>query len=387
MLNEAVRLTTSAPNLLRSNPRVDPLLAADVRIAAVGMATPPEKYTQKEIPDLFAFTHPTVKKFFSYDHIQSRHLFAPPRDPMTGHPIEESYGDLLKKFERGALEIGGQALADALAARGLKTSDIDYLACVTSTGFIIPGLSALFIKHFGLRTDCQRADIVGMGCNAGLNGLNAITGWSLMNPGRVGVLLCVEICSAIYSIDDTPRTAIVNSLFGDGAVACVIENNPVQALRLKSAAARAPHARLLGFESQLIPESSDQLRFEWDETKKRYSFFVGKDTPRATAAVADQPVRRLLERFQLAQADIQHWVIHGGGNAILTGMQNKLGLEAQALRHTRSVLRDFGNVSSASFLFSYSRLMQEGLVRAGDLGLLMTMGPGLTVETALVRWE
>jgi predicted naringenin-chalcone synthase len=50
------------------------------------------------------------------------------------------------------------------------------------------------------------------------------------------------------------------------------------------------------------------------------------------------------------------------------------------------VLRDYGNISSASVLFSYQRLMEEGVVRRGDYGVVMTMGPGSTIETALIRW-
>jgi predicted naringenin-chalcone synthase len=56
------------------------------------------------------------------------------------------------------------------------------------------------------------------------------------------------------------------------------------------------------------------------------------------------------------------------------------------VRHTTGVLRDFGNLSSGSFLFSYQRLLQEKAIGAGDYGVLMTMGPGSTIETALVQW-
>jgi predicted naringenin-chalcone synthase len=63
-----------------------------------------------------------------------------------------------------------------------------------------------------------------------------------------------------------------------------------------------------------------------------------------------------------------------------------LGLTAHDVRHTTSVLRDLGNVSSGSFLFSLERLLAEGPPAPGDLGVLMTMGPGSQIETALVRW-
>jgi polyketide synthase Type III len=50
------------------------------------------------------------------------------------------------------------------------------------------------------------------------------------------------------------------------------------------------------------------------------------------------------------------------------------------------VLRHFGNLGSGSFLFSYKRLVEEGFVQRGDKGVMMTMGPGSTIETALLSW-
>ena len=58
-----------------------------------------------------------------------------------------------------------------------------------------------------------------MGCNAGLNALNAVSGWAAANPGKLAVMVCVEVCSAAYVFDGTMRTSVVNSLFGDGAAA------------------------------------------------------------------------------------------------------------------------------------------------------------------------
>lgn len=372
---------------------LEPLAQSNVAIYHVAFATPPNCYKQIELPDYFNFKNPTVRKFFGYSHIQNRYLYLPPKDPKTGQPIEEPYGELLRKFERGALQIGGNALKESLDNAGLQPKDIDFLCCVTSTGFTVPGLTALFIREFELREDCQRLDVVGMGCNAGLNGLSAVASWSAANPGKTAVLLCTEVCSAIYTIDDTVRTAIVNSLFGDGAIACIVQNNQIEPkkpkeMSLKSRTARnLLNAKLLGFESQIIPEFWRELRFDWDEKKNRYSFHVGKDTPGAIAKVADIPLSKLLNRFDLQKEDISHWVIHGGGNAILVGMQEKLKLTDFDVRHTRSILRDYGNVSSGSFLFSYKRLMEEGLVRPGDFGIMATMGPGLCIEMGLVQWN
>jgi predicted naringenin-chalcone synthase len=63
-----------------------------------------------------------------------------------------------------------------------------------------------------------------------------------------------------------------------------------------------------------------------------------------------------------------------------------LGLTSYDVRHTTTVLRDYGNLSSGSFLFSMERLLAENKARPGDYGVMMTMGPGATIETSLLQW-
>ena len=100
--------------------------------------------------------------------------------------------------------------------------------------------------------------------------------------------------------------------------------------------------------------------------------------------------RPLLDRLSIwiddTRYDIAHWVVHSGGKKVIDSVAVNLGLTRYDLRHTISVLRDYGNLSSGSFLFSYERLVEEDAVRPADYGVLMTMGPGSTIETALIQW-
>ena len=103
-------------------------------------------------------------------------------------------------------------------------------------------------------------------------------------------------------------------------------------------------------------------------------------------AHAERVVDRLLAGTGLRRSDIRHWLVHSGGKKVIDAVRVNLGLTRHDVRHTTSVLRDHGNLSSGSFLFSYERLRDEKAAVPGDLGVLMTMGPGSTIETALVRW-
>ncbi len=347
------------------------------RILSVGCANPPDRYIQSEIPEIFGIDSGPIKDLFSSAHIYSRHLYLPPPHP-EGEIPEESQGELLAKHLRGALEIGPQAVTRCLEPEGLTVEDIDYLCCVTTTGFLAPGLTAHVMKQMGFRPDCSRVDVVGMGCNAGLNALNPVASWAAANPGRNALMLCIEICSAAYVFDDSFRTAIVNSLFGDGSAAALIRADPLDEPR------DAP--RVLGFSSHIITDAIGAMRFDWDDRAGKFRFFLDREIPYVLGVNVEKPVGRLLGAHGLKRRDISHWIVHSGGKKVIDAIKYNIGITAFDVRHTTSVLRDYGNLSSASFLFSYKRLLEEGRVRRGDYAVMMTMGPGSTIETALLRW-
>ena len=352
------------------------MLDARPRILSVGTANPPERYRQEDLLDRFVVEDPRIRSLFTSSHIRTRHLYLPPVDE-NGAP-SETQGELLAKHRRGAMDIGPQAVNRCLTPLGLGVRDIDHLVCITTTGYMVPGLTALLIREMGFREDCSRADIVGMGCNAGLNGLNLTSSWALANPGRNALMVCVEICSAAYVFDGSMRTAIVNSLFGDGSAAVLVRASE------KDEPLFAP--RILGFNSHIIPEAVGAMRYDWDENFGKFSFFLDRDIPYVVGANAEKPLRRLLDANGLKRRHVSHWLVHSGGKKVVDAIKYNVGLTDHDVRHTHSILRDYGNLSSGSFLFSFQRLLAEGRVKRGDYGVMMTMGPGSTIETALIRW-
>jgi polyketide synthase Type III len=352
-------------------------------IASVGSAFPDQFYSQDEVGALLGLENRVVKKLLRSPHIQKRHLYLPAKDVRTGHLLPESAADLHAKFRDGALEIGSRAIRNALEAVSLSPADVDYLLCVTSTGFMVPGLSSLFSRELGFDRNLVRADIVGMGCNAGLNGMNPLVQWVKNHPGRVALLVCCEINSAMYVVDATVRTGIVNSLFGDGAAAAVLTTyagNGTGPLPSR------PVPCVLDFESFCLPEQWGAMRFDWNDSAGKWSFYLDREIPYVIGFNVRQPVERLLARNGLDFSAIRHWVLHTGGGAVIDSVKLSMGLDEHDVRHTRSVLREYGNISSGSFLVSLERLLAEDCASAGDLGVMITMGPGAQIETALLEF-
>jgi predicted naringenin-chalcone synthase len=347
------------------------------RIVGVGTATPPTSYSQLELLDRFGIKDRRIRSIFLNSAIDRRFLTLPYVSKEGSHP-NESQRELLTKHRKCAIDIGAQAIGACIGNCNASLSDISYLCCVTTTGFLSPGVSAFLCRELGLEPDRARLDVVGMGCNGGLNALNATASWALANPGKLAIMLCVEICSAAYVIDETLRTGVVNSLFGDGAAA----------IALMSAAGdkTSEGPAILKFNSRLITEAIDAMRYEWDESHGKFSFFLDPQIPYVVGANIETTINGLLAGTGLRRSDIVHWVVHSGGKKVIDAIRINLGLSAHDLRHTISVLRDYGNLSSGSFLFSYQRLMSEGTIARGDYGVMVAMGPGSTIESALLQW-
>ena len=128
------------------------------------------------------------------------------------------------------------------------------------------------------------------------------------------------------------------------------------------------------------------MRFDWDADAGKWSFFLDRDIPYVIGFNVREPVETLLKRNGLDLSAVRHWVLHTGGGVVIDSVKVSLELEEHDVRHTRSVLRDYGNISSGSFLVSLQRLLAEGSASTGDRGVMVTMGPGAQIETALLEF-
>jgi polyketide synthase Type III len=344
------------------------------RIVSVGTAQPCQHYSQDALADLLEVPDGLGRRLFKNAGIEGRFLYLEPT--ADGNIPDEDEGDLLARHRRGCIEVGRAAIERCLAPVALEPSDVDFLCCVTSTGFMLPGVSAMYVKHLGFRADCQRIDIVGMGCNAALNGFNAAACWASANAGRNALVVCCEINSAIHVRDQRTVTSLVNSLFGDGGGAVLFNcETPV---------ARTPE--ILGFSSHIIPDAWRAISYHWSRDHNKFELFLDKAIPAVLGEHSPHPIQALLDEFGICRCDISHWLVHAGGVKVITAIRDANGLEPHDLRHATDVLRRTGNLGSATVIFSYEDLLREEVVDPGDYGLLVTMGPGATVETALVRW-
>ncbi|MGM9998920.1 MAG: type III polyketide synthase [Candidatus Bruticola sp.] len=355
------------------------------RIASIGTAVPPTSYTQAELARYFGVNNRKIQSLFANSHIKKRHLNLPVLEELirkqdAEQPIHSEDPDILiARHRQGVIFLGTEALSQALLQAGMSPEQLDYIVCVTSTGFLCPGASALLTKELGLSEQIYRLDIVGMGCNAAMNALQPLINFLRIHPEKAAALVCIENCSSAYVVDEKMVTAVVNSLFGDACAALIVAGG-----RCTKASVNPNLPEVLDFESQIVTEAQHTMRFEHQQG--RLSFFLDKDIPYFLGQNAHKPVGRLWERHSLKKRDISWWLVHSGGKKVIDSIKMNLGLSDYDLRHTIDILAEYGNISSCSVLYALKRLSNEKVAQPGDLATVITMGPGASIETALLRW-
>jgi len=348
-------------------------------VRSVGTALPPHYADQETL--IAAFRTHWAKEHFHLERIEELHRSVQVGGRHLAVPIDEYPGlaDLRARNDawlRVSTDVGERAVRQALDRAGLDPSDVDHLFFVTVTGIATPSIDARLMNRLGLRPNVKRTPIFGLGCVAGAAGTARASDVLRAFPDQVAVLLSVELCSLTLQREDLSIANIIASgLFGDGAAALVLSGG-------ERPAPGAPS--IVATRSVFYPDSERVMG--WDVVNGGFKVVLSAKVPEVVRTHVRGDVDDFLAAHGLSTRDIRHWVAHTGGPKVLEAFEDTLQLPPGALARSWRSLREVGNLSSASVLFVLESLLASGEARAGDLGLLMAMGPGFCSELVLLRW-
>ncbi len=296
-----------------------------------------------------------------------------------------------KEYQEHSVKLGRQVAADCLKNAGIDAKDVDLIITTSCTGVIIPSLDAYLINDLGFRSDVRRLPITELGCAAGAAALGRA--WDFLKGVPEGnvLIVSVELPSLTFQRRDmSPANLISTILFGDGAAAAVVS-------RGNSVASGALHAgngngnavavnrpRILGTRSHLFPNSIDAMGFDLKEGGLH--IVLSKDVPQLIRDKIKGLVEGFLSSYGLEQDDMAAFVFHPGGQKLLLFIEEELGLPRAMTQYSWDVLRDYGNLSSASVIYVLQEWMTKGKMSAGEYGLLTAFGPGFSAEMMLLQW-
>ena len=212
----------------------------------------------------------------------------------------------------------------------------------------------------------ERTMVGFMGCFAAVNALRLARHIVRSEPAARVLVVNLELCS-LHLQERWELTQMLSFLlFGDGASAAMVTDEPAG-------------LALGAFRTEVAPGTDGLIT--WDIGDSGFEMVLSGQVPNQIRGFIRTKGAALLGALGVSEP--AHWAVHAGGRTILDAVQDGFGLGPEALCHSRAVLRDFGNMSSATLMFVLRRVLAAP--RPPGPGIAMAFGPGLTVESFAFR--
>ena len=315
-------------------------------------------------------------------------------------------GERMERYRRAAVELASSVAVRSLRGAGLAPRQVTHLVTVSCTGLMAPGLECELAERLGLRDDAARHTVNFMGCYAMFHALRLADLICRGDAGAVVLVVSVELNTLHFQPRIRPDDLLGTYLFNDGAAACVVETlagggagrwaargeglgaPPVPPMDGSSAGTAglavgdAAGFALRRFRSKLVPEGKEEMR--WDVGPNGFDLRLSARVPKVLEAGVAPVVEALLADGGVeGLAEVVHLAVHPGGKAVLQSFCRALGLDERVVEGSMHVLREYGNMSSATILFVLQDLLERHPGRPGPV-VAAAFGPGLTIETALM---
>ncbi len=310
-----------------------------------------------------------VVKIFEGAAVDKRYSIMDPEEVF----LATSFEDKNTIYARECKKLGIKVLENALSKASWSPESLDYIITVSCTGIMIPSLDAYLINELGLRQDVVRLPVTEMGCAAGVSGLIYAHNFLKSNPNKRIAIVAVESPTATFQLNDYSMANMVSAaIFGDGA-ACVLLSSEEDALGPK----------IIGEDMYHFKDTAHLMGF--DLTNHGLKMILDPAVPETIASHFPAIVHPFLERYGSDISKVDHLIFHPGGKKIVQTVEALFGTLGKNIDDTRAVLKEYGNMSSATVLYVLERFMEKDIA-PGEQGLVLSFGPGFSAQRVLLEW-
>jgi alkylresorcinol/alkylpyrone synthase len=336
-----------------------------VTLLALATAVPPNLLKQSDVAkaarriyaESFA-RYPKLADVFVNAGIDRRYSVR----PMEWFEAPHDWPERTRVYLDGAGALFVQAAQAALERAEVLARDVDVVVTASSTGIATPTLEARVGAQMGFKPSATRAPLFGLGCAGGVSGLSIGAQLARAEPGRIVLVVVVELCTLAFRSDRGAKADVISSaLFGDGAAAAVLRaDHEDTALRFGASA------------EYTWPGTLDIMG--WTVDPIGFGVVLSRSLPRFVEQRLAAPARRFVNAAKLLAPQ---FICHPGGGKVLDAIEAALELQKGTLRDEREVLRGHGNMSAPSVLFVLERALKRGLRGSA---ILSALGPGFTAS-------
>ena len=345
-----------------------------------------------ELPD---FTHTRWQDMAIYDVGQfpeGRGMEA--RTRFFADAVDEYFTRAYDDGARAGENEGGSPERFAEGGDSEPPSDLVHVTC---TGYVSPSGAQKLVARRGWGAQTRVTHAYHMGCYAALPALRIAAGFTGLRapfaargaarPSRVGrqdrharVDIChTELCSLHLNPSlHSAEQLVVQSLFADGYIRYSLVDD--------DSSAAAQGLRLLALNEAIMPDSEASM--SWRCANWGLAMTLGRDVPARISASARAFVFDMCARAGIsdeARDGSPLLAVHPGGPRVLDVVRDTLGAREDQLRFSRKVLREYGNMSSATLPHIWQEIVEAADVPSGALVVSLAFGPGLTMCGALLR--
>ncbi|ABZ83023.1 chalcone synthase, putative [Heliomicrobium modesticaldum Ice1] len=374
------------------------------RIVSIASAVPDHVFYQEDIchavQQMFSASFRDLERLlpiFQNAQIDKRHFCV----PMDWFQQNHSFAEKNSLYIENAVDLGVRAVTQCLNNAGLAPEDVDCFLFVSSTGIATPTIDVRIANKLAMKPSLRRLPLWGLGCAGGCAGVARAAELAIARPGRPVLLLTLELCGLTFLWGDRSKgNLIATSLFGDGAAAAVIVEDGQTAASDGASPSPALSPQIIASQTTCWPDTLDIMG--WDVQDEGLKVIFSRDIPAFVLRHIPPAVDAFLREQGLERSAIDRLIAHPGGAKVISAYEECLGLSSEQTRLSRQVLREYGNMSSATILFVLERAMEErsaencggdscgnhggGGICRGEYALMTALGPGFCSELALLRW-
>ncbi|PUZ24382.1 Predicted naringenin-chalcone synthase [Chitinophaga costaii] len=359
------------------------------KIISISTAVPPYQHRQNDIRDFmlkaYGVDEPrqrVLRHLYRHSGIDTRYSVIPdytaPMDEWTFFPRSENLEPFpmmesrMAAFHTYACPLSLQAAEKCLEGH-LPKGEITHLITVSCTGMSAPGLELMLMQAMGLNNTVEHSAINFMGCYAAVHGLKQAAAIVGAQPDAKVLVVCTELCTLHFQKNYHEDAITAPLLFADGSAAVLITDN----------AYPAPGLQLDSFYAEVCWSGSHAMT--WELGAAGFLMSLSGYVPELIRQDFNPMVQRALQKAGYQQQAVQHWCIHPGGARILDAIGSCLSLQENDLAPSRNILKTYGNMSSATLLFVLKEIWETKSQGPGTTIFGAAFGPGLTMESLLMK--
>lgn len=310
-----------------------------------------------------------ARKIFENAGVAKRYSIMDPTEVFTATSFEQKN----RIYRRECTDLAERTVSDLLSDAQLDAKDIDYIISVSCTGIMIPSIDAYLINRLGMRQDIVRLPVTEMGCVAGVSAMIYANNFLKANPNKRALIIAIESPTSTFQLSDHSLTNIVSAaIFGDGCSCAILSSHPENV-----------GPEIIGDAMYHFYDSEHMMGFEL--TNDGLQMVLDKEVPEKIGEHFPQIVYPFLKDHGLTIDDVDHLIFHPGGKKIVTTVEDLFGALGKNIDNTKAILSEYGNMSSATVLYVLERFMSQQ-PKKGDIGLMLSFGPGFTAQRLLLRW-